>query len=494
MLVIGSAQAVNIFISILRMKILALLLGPTGVGLLSIYHSFQGMVMTATGLGLETSAVRQIASFKREERTLSRVRRVLLAAHLVQGMLAMLGVWLLRADISEWLFADRAYSTEVGLIGLSILFGLLGSAQTGLLHGMRRIGDLARVTVWSAVSATAVGLAAVWFHGQAGLVWFVVVQPLATILVGIRYTRRLPKPSAPYPTILEVWKLWKPMVTLGVSFMLGGLATTATLLIVRSQITQELGLGAAGQFAAAWGITITYVGFMLGAMAADYYPRLTEVINDPAAATQLINDQAQLGLAISGPVLLLLIGLAPWVISLLYSSAFGAAVELLQWQTVGNIFKIASWPLRFSVVAAARSKTFLLLELSFNVVFLGAAWLMLPTLGLTATAIAFLAGYLVYFATINVVVRTMQGFRWESLSLWLITLNAILCVMLLILARFSPLAAAAASPLLAIFTGLFGLRVVLLKIGISGRFACQIAKFFSIIGWPIRDIVEVKHP
>ena len=39
MLVIGSAQAVNILISIVRMKALAVLLGPGGIGLLSIYNS-----------------------------------------------------------------------------------------------------------------------------------------------------------------------------------------------------------------------------------------------------------------------------------------------------------------------------------------------------------------------------------------------------------------------------------------------------------------------
>ena len=67
---------------------------------------------------------------------------------------------------------------------------------------------------------------------------------------------------------------------------------------------------------------MTYVGFLLGAMAADYYPRLTEVIHDKVAAVRLMNDQAQLGLAIGGPVLLLLIGLAPWVIILFYSKEF----------------------------------------------------------------------------------------------------------------------------------------------------------------------------
>lgn len=488
MAVIGSAQAANILISIFRMKVLAILLGPTGVGLLSIYNSLQSVVGTAAGLGMGSSGVRQIASVKGEEHELSRVRRVLLAAHLVQGVFAMVAVWLLRAQISEWLFGDRSYATEVGMIGLAILFTLLGTAQTTLLQGMRRIGDLGRVTVLSALVGTIAALAAVWFYGEPGLIWFVVVQPLATIVIAVRYTRRLPKPTATRPSVLDNWGVWKTMAKLGAAFMLGGLATTATLLLVQSLITQELGLEAAGQFAAAWGITMTYVGFLLGAMAADYYPRLTEVINDRAAATRLMNDQAQLGLAIGGPVLLLLIGLAPWAVTLLYSAEFAPAVELLQWQTVGNVFKLASWALAFSIVAAARSKTFFLMELSFNIVFLAMVWLLMPVLGLKVTAIAFLAGYVVYFATVNFLAYILQGFRWKSLSLFLLALHVTLALTLLALARAAPEAAAIASVCLALATGLFGLRVVLIKMGPEGRVAARFARIYAAIGWPIPSI------
>lgn len=488
MAVIGSAQAVNIVISILRMKVLAILLGPTGVGLLSIYNSLQGMVGTAAGLGMGSSGVRQIASAKGEERELSRVRRVLLLAHLVQGVLAMLGVWLLRARISEWLFGDRSYAVEVGLIGLAIVLTLLGTAQTALLQGMRRIGDLGRVTVLSALIGTIAGLAAVWFYGESGLVWFVVIQPLATIVIAIRYTRRLPKPAAARPSLAEIWGVWKPMANLGVAFMLGGLATMGSLLVVRGLITQELGLEAAGQFAAAWGITMTYVGFLLGAMAADYYPRLTEVINDLAAATQLMNDQVQLGLAIGGPVLLLLIGLAPWAVKLLYSAEFAPAAELLQWQTVGNVFKLASWPLAFSIVAAARSKTFFMMELSFNLVFLVMVWFLLPILGLYITAIAFFAGYVLYFATVCILARTLQVFRWQTLSLLLLVLHITLALSLLTLARTAPEMAAIISVCLALATGLFGLRVVLIKMGPEGRVAARFSRIYAAIGWPLRSM------
>ena len=487
MLVIGSAQAVNILISIVRMKALAVLLGPGGIGLLSIYNSLLDMVKQTAGLGMGSSGVREIAFSRGNETMLSQVRQVLFAAHLIQGALAMLAVWLLRERIAIWLFGDASRATEVGLIGIAIPIGLLSSAQTTLLQGLRKVGDLGRVTVFGAFVGTLAGLAAVWFQGENGLIWFILVQPLAAVLIALHYTRRLPKPTAARLSLFETWEVWKPMAKLGAAFMLGGLATAATLLLVRGHISQELGLDAAGYFAAAWGITMTYVGFLLGAMGADYYPRLTEVIHDKVAAIRLMNDQAQLGLAIGGPVLLLLIGLAPWVITLLYSAEFYPAVTLLQWQTVGNVFKIASWALGFSIVATGRAKTFFFVELSFNIVFLSMVFVFMPHVGLKVTAYAFVLGYLVHMNMIYLVARQTLGFRWQALSLGLLGLHTSLGVALLVLALLAPLAAAIASPLLTAATGLIGLRIVLSKVGKHGRLPTKLYGFFAQLGWPIQS-------
>jgi len=487
MLVIGSAQVVNIFLSIIRMKVLAVLLGPAGVGLLGIYNNLQQAVGNAAGLGMGSSGVREIASARDDASTLTRVGRVLLTAHLVQGILAMIAVWSFRQPLANWLTGDPKLATEIGLVGVAILLTLLATAHTTLLQGLRKIGDLGRVTVLGAIVATIAGLGAVWFYGQAGLIVFLVVQPLANLVFAMYYIKKLPKPGAKSPLNLnQVWQTWKPMARLGSVFMAGGLAATGTLLFVRALVTQELGLDAAGYFAAAWGITMTYVGFLLGAMGADYYPRLTEVIHDHEIANGLMNDQAQLGLAIGGPVLLLLIGWAPVVIELLYASDFGPAATLLQWQTAGNVFKLASWAMSFSIVAAAHAKIFFFMELSFNIVFLALIWFLLPSVGLEITGIAFLAGYVAYFLTVYFIVRNVRGFRWRRLSLEIFALHVICSVSLLALSLSFPVAGFVSASIAAAVTGLLGVRVVLKKTGSDGSVAAKGYQLYAKIGWPIR--------
>jgi O-antigen/teichoic acid export membrane protein len=487
MLVIGSAQAVNIVISIVRMKVLAVLVGPAGLGLFGLYTSLQSTVGTFAGLGLETSGVRDIAANKDDLAVQSRVRTVLFTAGLVQGAIAMVLVWLFRAPLAQWLFGDASRATETGLVGVAILLSLVLASQTAILRGLRRIGDLGRVTVLSALGGTIGGLIAVWLEGEAGLIWFLLVQPLVAVLITAFISRKLPRAVTPRLTSTDAFAAWKSMASLGVVFMIGGLAGAATLLFARSLIARDLGIEAAGLFSASWGVAMTYVGFLLGAMAADFYPRLTEVINDRATSVRLMNDQAQLGLAIGGPVLLALVGIAPWFLAILYSSEFVPAAEMLQWQTVGNVLKLASWPMGFAYIAAARSRIFLATELAWNAAFLGLLWVLMPVIGVEAAGMAFMIAYAMYFILLHVLTRRLFEFRWERLSLTLIAVHTILASLILAVSRQSPILAAGVAVVLAAVTAIAGLRIVVMKIGPHGRLSTRLHAVFSALRRPIRS-------
>jgi len=485
MMTIGSAQALKILISIAQVKILAVMLGPAGLGLLGIYNSLLETSAKVSGLGLSSSGIRELASARGDEATLSRVRIVLLTAHLVQGGLAMILVWTFREPLALLLFDDARRATAIGLVGIAVLLTLLAASQTALLQGLRRIADLSRVTVLGILAGTVTGLIAVWIADEDGLIWFVLAQPLGAIAVALYFTRRLPRPHAVRLTLTQIWDVWRPMATLGAVFMLGELASAATLLLIQSRIAHEIGLDGTGVFAAAWGISMQYTGFLVMAMSADYYPRLTEVIHDCDASNRLMNDQIQLGLAVGGPVLLLLIGFAPWVVDILYSREFSLAAKLLQWQTVGNVFMLASWPLAFAFVAAARSRTYLFIEILWNALFLAMAWGGLSFYGIEATGAAFTISYILYFALLTVLARRRHGFQWEKLSVQLTAIHSALACLVLALATVAPSIAAVASAVLALVTGNTGLRIILRKIGPGGRFQSRLGRIYSALGWPL---------
>jgi PST family polysaccharide transporter len=436
------------------------------------------------GLGLGNSGIRQIAQARGDQAEFAKVRRVLLSANLLQGTAAGLIIWFSRVPISRWLFGDPGYELETGLLGIATFLTLVGASHTALLRGTRRVGDVGRATIFGALVGTVGGGLAVWAHGMNGLVVFVLLQPFATALSAAYFARRLEMGAGLRPDLSQLWRIWLPMVRLGSVFMMAGLAETVTLLLLRGRIAGEIGLDAAGQFAAAWGISFMYVGFLLSAMTMDYYPKLAEIIHDKVQSSKLINDQLQISVALGGPVLLLLTGFAPIVVRLLYSSEFSEAVTLLQWQAAGNLLKLASWPLSFAIVAAARPKSYLLVQTSMWVPFGIATYAWVPEFGLEVAGVAFFSSYAIFLVVAAILATRLIGFQCARSSLNLLAGHCVLSFVVLAHSLTLPVAGATAAAVCALGSGIYGARLVLEKIGPSRRTA-TIARMFAVARWPL---------
>ena len=390
--IIGGGQVLQIAIGIVRVKVLAVLLGPAGIGLLGIYQNITSVATTVAGCGLDNSGVRQLASSAGSEEVLTAVRRALLFSNVVLGLTGMWAVWLLREPIAQVGFNGAIPSNDVGWLGLGVFLALIASSQTTLLQGLRRIGDLARVGVLSALVASVVGILCIYKLGESGVVWFVIATPALSIVVATYFTKRLPQPESNYDW-RRVRDQCQSMIKFGVPVMLAGLLNTGTLLFARSLILRELGIDASGHFQASWTISITYVGFILGAMGTDYYPRLTAAMHSPGNARQLVNEQGEMALLMGGAVVLAMITVAPLIMTALYSSAFKIAGEVLRWQMLGSVIKLIGWPMGFVVLASGRSGLFVYTQFVWNAVFLLCLYLLLDEIGLLAVGVGFCLAY-----------------------------------------------------------------------------------------------------
>jgi len=408
--IIGSASVIGIVIGIIKVKVLAVLLGPAGIGLMGLFQNIMGMASTLAGCGMGSSGVRQLAASSGEAATLAIVRRALWLGNLILGFTGMALLWLLREPVAQWVFGNIAHASEVGWLGLGVLLTLIAGSQMALLQGLRRIGDLARVSIISAILSAAAGIFLVYWLGEDGVLWFVLTAPAISILVAGYYAAYLPRPQTAHDW-QSISQQWQAMLKLGIPIMAAGLFTLATQLAARSIILRELGLDASGYLQAAWTISMTYIGFVLGAMGTDYFPRLTTIIDDHLQARKLVNEQTEMALLLAGPVLLAMITFAPWIIHLLYAATFAPATDVLRWQVLGDILKVASWPMGFILLAMGRGGIFIGTELTWNVVYLLVIFLGIQKYGLVITGVGFWAAYLIYYGVLALVTARLIGYK-----------------------------------------------------------------------------------
>ena len=469
--IIGGASVVNIAIGLVRMKAVAMLLGPAGVGLTGLFTSVVALVSNVAGLGFGTVGTRQIAEAagKDDPQRIAAARRALFWGTLVLALTGAALVWTLRALLATHVLHDPALAPQVGWLALAVGLTVAAASQNALLNGLRRIGAIARLQIGSAVISTVLGLLAIWLWGTAGIVAFVIAVPLATFALGHVFVAQLPKVQAPPSDLRELSAQWRTLARLGAAFMVAGLAGVVGQLLVRILVQRDLGADALGQFQAAWAISMTYLGFVLGAMGTDFYPRLTAVINDPEAANRLVNEQTEVALLLATPVLLAMLALAPWVVRLLYTAEFTDAADVLRWQVLGDFLKVVSWPLGFILLAAGAGRTFMLTEWVGMGSFVLFTWVGLPLIGIAATGVAFLGLYVVYLPLVYWLAVRRTGFRWSRAVALQLLLASACAALVFALARYSSLAAALMGMVMAGASGLYCLARLGGKADLGGR-------------------------
>lgn len=405
---IGGSTAAKVAIGVVRVKVLAVLVGPAGVGLMGIYTNLVSTTSVFAGLGVASSGVRQIAGAEAgQART---VRLTLMGYNVLAGLIAGLVVALLRTPLSVYLTDTADHAWAIGWLGLAVLLTLFSGSQAAVLQGQRRIRELATVNIVGAVAGAIAGVASVVVWREDGILLFTLTAPAAAALAGFAYNQTGDEVRTPFDVDVGRKQAWE-MIRIGVPFMGAALVTNAAQLATRTLIVQQLGLEASGQFQAAWTIAATYIGFIFGAMGADYYPRLVAAISNHEEASRLVDEQTEVALLLGAPVLLAMSALAPVVLTLMYSSSFTSASDMLRLLVLGDAVRLLNWPMGFVLVAKGRGALFFGTQLAWNLAYLALLAVTLPTFGVVAAGGAFAAASLVVFVLNQIVAGRLIGYR-----------------------------------------------------------------------------------
>jgi antigen flippase len=412
---VGGSSILNIAIGIVRTKAMALMLGPAGFGLLSLFASIITLTQTLAGMGINSSGVRQIAvaAASDDKTNIAKTTIVLRRISIALGLLGGLLLLIFCKQISSITFGTSQHAAAVSALSIAVFFTLVSAGQGALIQGMRRIAEFAKLGFLGAFLGTLVSIPLVYFFRDRGVVPSLIAVAVMTAAASWWYSRKIQIQKLSIPTS-EVVHEAGGLLKLGFAFMSSGLMTMGVAYVIRITVLRKVGFEATGLYQSAWTLGGLYVGFILQAMGADFYPRLTASIKDHVMSNRLVNEQAHVGLLLAGPGVIATLTFAPLVIALFYSTKFGAAVGILRWICLGTILQVITWPMGFIIVAKAKQALFIGCELAWTVASLLLAWVCVSRFGLDGVGIAFFGSYVFHGFLIYAVVNRISGFQWSK--------------------------------------------------------------------------------
>ena len=400
----GGVQIFKIILQIISAKFVAVLLGPTGMGISGLLGQTTGVISTFADLGLGKSAVRDMAeaySSKDENRffrTLSIFRRLVWGTGIIGLLICLLGspLW------SHITFGNSSYTWAFAILAITILLGQLSGGQGVIMQGTKHFALIAKSSVIGSVIGLFTSIPLYFWLGINGIVPAMIAGSVTGFLLTTYFSHKIPQKHVKVNTY-DVFHEGKTMIQMGFLLMLQTFFVLLCGYLIRIYISHTGSLADVGMFSAGFSVINTYVGMVFNAMGTEYYPRLSTYSNDTKKFNQAINQQIEISLLLTAPLIALFLTFGDLVVILFYSKKFLPITWMINWAILAIFLKAPGWCTGYSYIAKGDSKVFWINELIASCITFSCNVIGYTYLGLTGLGLSSLVAYCIYI-TQNLIV------------------------------------------------------------------------------------------
>ena len=401
--IFGGVQVLNILCSLIRNKLVALWIGPAGVGLFALFNQALEMINTATNLGVRNSSVRDISQAveKRDTTLISRIVTVVRRWSLWLGLGGALLTMAIAPLLSRYTFGDFNHIWHYVALSAAVLFMALTNGEYAVLQGLSKLKKLARVTVSGTIGGLLISIPMFYIWREDSVLPSIIAYAMCLMVAAfINKDKEYPKAQVnPRETVA----MGTSFIKLGVFMTLGSFVAMLASYIFVSWLNITSGENTVGYYQAGYTLIDKYAGLVFTALGYEFYPRLSRVANSSQRLRVFVSNQINISFMVLTPCLLAFILLRSQLVWLLYSKEFYVIMTYISWGVIGTVLRAMSWCLSFVMLAKGDGKIFLITEsldagigLALNVVCYS-LW------GIDGLGYAYLAWYAIYTVIVSVV-------------------------------------------------------------------------------------------
>lgn len=423
---VGGSKLISIFISIIRGKFVAILLGPSGMGLVQLFQSTITLVQTICGLGIGFSGVRDVAESFNSENEI-RIGEKITTLKRWSWFTGLLGVFitlLISKKLSFWTFGNEEYWLEISVLSISILLANVAEGYSAIIRGTRRMQDYAKIGVINSVIGSILAIVIYYIYGIKGVVPVILLMALINLVVIFFYSKRIKIVNVNVSFNSSFYD-GLSMVKLGIFTVFTGFIMQLSLYYVRISINDHLGMESVGFYGVATTLAVTYMGLIFSAMGADYYPKLSAINKDNDKVNKAVLEQTKIILLLGTPLILAMFTFSEFIIQLLYTKEFTFALPLLMWMLLSVFLRLIGFPIGYVFLAKARGNVFIFTQTLWNVIFVLSVLFLWNYRGdLVGVGMAFTFSYILGVSVNVIILKRITSFKYDKEALIYISLFA----------------------------------------------------------------------
>lgn len=431
--IFGGVQFIQIIIQVVRSKLVAILLGPAGMGVNQLLIATLQLVESITSFGISASSVKNVseAHGSNDHSRVSTIVRILRRCVWATGLLGTTSVLVLSSWLSEVTFGNDEYKFAFIWLSISLLFNQLASGNLVVLQGLRKVYYLAKAKVFGSIAGAVVTIPMYYFWRIDGIVPGIIASSLTAMIISWLFTRRIKFDRVVIPREVLLSES-KKILSLGFTVNFSSLMTIGNTYLLKLFISATGGLVSVGLYSAGFSIVTNYVGMIFSAMGTDYYPRLSAVSSDNEKFKEIVFSQIHVAILILLPILCFLVVFVNFGVELLYSKEFLPIVSMIKWASVGMVFRAVSWSLGFILLAKGAAKLLMKVAILGSVCFLINNIVAYHFWGLTGLGAAFIINYIMHLGILLVIVARSFDIVLSKYLYLIIIRSSFICLLVVL--------------------------------------------------------------
>lgn len=407
----GGIQMLNILVGLVRNKLVAMILGPGGMGLLSLFNSTIKLVSESTNMGIPMSGVKTISqNFDDEanEKLCESVKMIRFWS-LLTALLGFVVCALFGSSINSLTFIWGDHSFHYMLLSPAIAFMAITGGETAILKGTRELTSLMLISFFYALITSAICVPIYYYIGEKGIVPSLVLAAFVNMLLALYCSTK----KYPYRLVFNKEFIAKgsSMIRLGIAFVLAGIFGSGADFLIRTILNTYGYLEEVGLYNAGYMMIFVYAGMVFSAMESDFFPRLSAIHDDVEAQNKCVNKQIEVTLLLISPLLItFLIGM-PILLPVLYSGHFMPVLGMIQVAVMAMFIRALALPVEYIPLAKGNSSLYLFIEALYDVMIVVLTFVLYNMIGLVGAGIALTVAMMVDYGVAYVVMKAKYGYR-----------------------------------------------------------------------------------
>ena len=389
------AHGMRMSVNLVIVKMIAVFVGPAGLGTLGHFMSLSTMISVFAGGGIGNGITKYVAEYRLRPRLLLRFIGSAIVYGCVFSFLILVISVIAAKPLSALLFGDYSYVWLIYCVGFSHFLCFIGTAVIAIVNGLQLPVYFAGVTLAGYLGALPVAYFLISSYGMKGAALSILVAlsctgfPAIFLVLRSRLTRIT-------PLTIDLRNI-KRLGRFSMMLMASASLFPLTEILIRSRIIGLMGNEEAGLWQAMTRLSTAYLGFFTVFLTTSYMPKLSSSLDKNVVAKLVRRCLFNVSIVFSVFAFILYFN-RHVVIKLLFSPEFFGMSELFGYQLLGDLFRICSYVIGFLAVAKAATSIYILAEFIQTGLYLACSLTAIICGGsLVEVAQAYALTYFVYF-------------------------------------------------------------------------------------------------